>query len=293
MKNIPVQLLNHMAGDVTTVCTLIKIKCVGAFAGRVYGFTSLDADIVYNDGLDNINYMSNNGFAPEALESSADLSVGNTDMIGYATDTGLTIEEIRQGLLDFAEVTIYRVNYMVLGMGHEVIAYGSCGQAKISGEKWTIEFRSLAQQLKQTINNIWSLTCRAQYGDSRCKKAFEWRTVTVGSVQQSANNRIFNLTEDIAGNIYTLGVVKFLTGPNAGLEMEVDLHQGSAIYLALPLSRPISTNEQLQIRTDCDKTFATCRDKKQNVLNFRGEHLTPVSETGLGIPGAYVTVKTS
>ena len=290
MKTIPSQLLSHLQSEATTVCTLIKIKCVGEFQGRIFGFSSLDADITYDDGTGDgpISYTCDNGLTAEAIETAADMTVVNTDMVCYAMDSEITLSEVRQGILDFAEVTIYRINYLNLLQGHEVLGYGTCGQAKISGQKWSIEFRSIVQQLKQTFNEIWSLTCRAQFGDNRCQLPLVWYPGTITSVDVSSSGRIVTTDLQFPNAKFDLGVLKFTTGRNENSEIELDSQRGNVLTFAQPLIYNPAVGDTFQIREDCDKRFSTCK-AKGNVLNFRGEHLTPVSDTGLSVPGAYIT----
>jgi uncharacterized phage protein (TIGR02218 family) len=210
---------------------------------------------------------------------------------GWVSATGITEQQIRAGLFDYATVKIYRVNYMDLSQGHEVMASGTAGETRFSANGWRTEFRSLTQQLKQPISNLYSLTCRAQYGDARCGKAFVWVSGTVTSVDGTEPDRIFTdtaLTQP--DDHFNLGVVEWLTGDNAGAQMEVDSHASDVLTLSLPLAYPVSVGDTFRVRQDCDKTFAMCRDTHANAVNFRGEHLIPVADGGTNqIPGAQVS----
>lgn len=288
MKRIPISLQSHLREPATTWCFLLRVACVGRWQGVVLGFTTLDVDLSYDDGAGAVAYRAGNGFKPERMESAADFSVGNTEMSGWVADSGITAEQVAAGLLDYAEVTVYRVNYMDLSQGHEVVMFGTCGQTKCQGAQWITEFRSLMQQAKQTISTVYSLTCRAGYGDERCGKKFEWATGVVTAQGDDAARVFYAAGLAGADEYYDLGVVQWLTGENAGLESEVfTFNAGGFIRLALPAGFDISTGDKFRIRQDCDKTFTTCK-AKGNVLNFRGEHLIPVSDTSLSVPGAYI-----
>lgn len=288
MKRIPIALQSHLREPATTWCFLLRVACVGRWDGVVLGFTTLDVDLSYDDGAGVIAYRSENGFKPERIQSAADFGVDNTDLMGWVAATGVTAEEVAAGLLDYAEVTVYRVNYMDLSQGHEVVMFGTCGQTKFRGNAWTTEFRSLMQRARQTISTVYSLTCRAGYGDEKCRMKFVW-TKGIVSAGGSDPNRVFvasGLTESTGH--YDLGVIQWISGRNTGLESEVfSFEAGGSIRLGLPAGFDIGVGDSFRIRQDCDKTFATCK-QKGNVLNFRGEHLTPVSDTSLSVPGAYV-----
>lgn len=289
MKSIPLALREHLAQGATTWCLLLRVECVGKWAGTVLGFTTLDAPLTYDDGTGALAYLPNNGFAPERIEVAADFGVDNTNLVGWVTDTGITEQQILAGLFDYATVSIYRVNYLDLSMGHEVVGVGTCGQTTFSANKWSVEFRSLMQQAKQTISTVYSLGCRAQFGDNRCGMPFEWTTGAVTAIGSDAQ-RMFTAAALAGGTgLYDLGVVEWLTGNNANADMEVDAFlTGGSIRLALPMGYAMQVGDTFRIRRDCDKQFATCK-AYGNALNFRGEHLTPVADTALSVPGAYVT----
>lgn len=172
----------------------------------------------------------------------------NTDLKGWVSDTGITMQQIRAGLFEYAEVSIYRVNYMNLADGHEIMGVGTCGETKFHSGSWNTEFRSLVQQLRQPISKLYSLTCRVPFGSPKCGKSFVWVSGAVTSVG-SETDRIFTdatLTE-IDGH-FNLGVVEWLTGDNAGAQMEVDTFAADTFNLSLPMLYPISNGDTFRVR---------------------------------------------
>lgn len=290
MKNIPIALQAHLQQDATSWCLLLRIECQGAWAGTVLGFTTLDAPLQYDDGAGVVTYHADNGFAPERLQANSEMDVDNTNLTGWVSDTGITEEQILAGIFDYAEVTIYRVNYLDLQQGHEIVAFGTCGETHFTESSWSTEWRSLTQQAKQPIGQVYSLTCRAVYGDERCGMPFVWSSGEV-SGQASDTTRSFFCEMTQAEGWFAGGVLEWVSGSNAGAQMEVDDFTVSgadrALRLALPMPYPIEVGDTFRVRQDCDKQFTTCK-AKGNVLNFRGEHLTPVADAALAVPGAYV-----
>lgn len=285
MKNVPSTLaLNDVA---TTYCMLMRIECKGRFAGTVLGFTSLDSDIVYDDGAGAITYHASNGFTPEKMQADADFGVDNTDVVGWVTNTGITDQQIHAGIFDYAEVTIYRINYMQ-PTAHEVMGFGTLGQTIFDETSWRCEYRSLMQQAKQVQSTVYSLTCRATFGDSKCKMPFVWVSSTVTDESDEPNRLFFAATLTQPDNYFVPGVVEWLTGDNAGIQVEVEeSFDNGAVRLALPVPFPIKPLDTFKIRRDCKKTFAACK-AYGNELNFRGEHLTPIADVALSVPGGYI-----
>lgn len=288
MKQIPIQLQSHLRQHATTWCYLMRIACVGKWAGIVRGFTSVDHPLEYDDGQGPVLYRSDGGFMPAKFQQEAAFTVDNTEVTGWVVDDGITETDILAGIFDAAEVTIYRVNYMDLAAGHEVVAFGTLGQTVFNENTWRCEFRSLTQMAKQPYGQVYSLTCRNQYGDEKCKMPFVWHEAEVTGVGENAMLVIEASTLTQPEGFFAPGVIEVLSGANAGADMDVDaFFSGGVIRLALQLPMPFTVGDTFRIRVDCDKRFETCK-MKGNILEFRGEHLTPVADTSLAVPGAYV-----
>jgi uncharacterized phage protein (TIGR02218 family) len=70
--------------------------------------------------------------------------------------------------------------------------------------------------------------------------------------------------------------VTFLTGANAGAQREIRLHgEDGQLFVYDPLPFDIEVGDDVRLVAGCDKTLATCRDKFNNVINFRGEPFIP------------------
>lgn len=288
MKLIPIRLHSHLKEYATTWCYIMRVECVGRYAGVVRGFSGLDWPIRYDDGQGEVLYKSDNGFMPAQFQRQADFGVDNTDIVGWVTDEEISEQDILAGIFSSAKVTIYRVNYMDLDAGHEVVDYGTFGETEFNENRWKCEFRSLMQQAKQPFTEVYSLTCRNQYGDQKCKMPFEWFTATVTEIGEDEMLMVVAPELTQGSGYFVPGVMEVLTGANAGADMDIDeFLTGGYIRLALPMPLPFQVGDEFRIRRDCDKLFTTCQDRG-NVLEFRGEHLTPVADTGLQVPGAYV-----
>jgi len=68
------------------------------------------------------------------------------------------------------------------------------------------------------------------------------------------------------------GVVTFTGGANAGLSREVKSYSasGDQVILQEPFPYDIALSDAYEITAGCDKSFATCGAKFDNVVNFRG-----------------------
>lgn len=286
MKKIPTPLQVNLEKQGTSTCFLVKIVCKD---GDALGFCSLDADLTFNDGEHNLTYDSAQELFPQNLQQELDYSVDNTDLLGWFNSTMET--QVLAGKFDFAEVTIYRCAYLVLSSGVEVLAYGTVGEIDFmptSDGKRKVEYRGLTQQLKTNVSQPWSLTCRAEFGDDRCGMPFVWYNGTVSAVGDDPYTKFTTSGVAQPDDYFVLGVIEFLTGDNAGKELEVESWLASGIVqLSFLAPYPVAIGDTFRIRQDCDKTETSCKNYG-NIINMRAESKTPVQDQAIMVPGAYI-----
>lgn len=206
MRNVPPALAAHLKQPATTVCYLLKIMPKRPDV-PVFGLTTLDDDRVYDDGTGPLTYRAKRGYTAFDVDTRADLSVDNSEASGllaeYPAD-GVTAEGIARGDYDGARFVQYLVNYEDLTMGHIILNAGQVGQVKMIDDLTChMELRSLTQILKQlSIVEVTSITCRAKFGDERCKMPLDWYTGTVGTVGAEID-RTFTVAEPGLSKTYT------------------------------------------------------------------------------------------
>jgi hypothetical protein len=74
-----------------------------------------------------------------------------------------------------------------------------------------------------------------------------------------------------ATGYFDFGKITFTSGLNNGLSREIKAYLPTQITLYLPLPYVAAIGDTYTIVAGCDKSFATCRDRFNNVVNFRGE----------------------
>jgi hypothetical protein len=99
--------------------------------------------------------------------------------------------------------------------------------------------------------------------------------------QQNTNQLFINYTYTIG--YFAYGVVKWLTGQNAGYEMEVKSFSPGNVTLVMPMIYPIAPGDTYTIQAGCDKQFGTCSNRYSNVIHFRGEPYVPGTDTILAL----------
>lgn len=130
------------------------------------------------------------------------------------------------------------------------------------------------------------------------------RSIEVITVSGSKPRKIFTVTEltpntggprgGFADDFINGGAVTWESGLNAGASMEVKdftaddgatIEQILELFLNMPFD--IQVGDKARVYPGCDKSFlAACRDKFDNVINFRGEPYIPGADLLFKIPDA-------
>lgn len=258
----------HIAGEVTNLAICWKLALV---SGTVLGFTDNTTDLTFESQL----YKAATGFSPTSIETKDAYSVDNLDVAGILDSSGLTEADIMAGIYDFAEIEIFMVNVTDLTQGKIIHRRGWLGEVTLKNGQFIAEVRGLAQKLQQNIGEIYTPTCRAVFGDTRCKINSATYSVT-GTVNTVTSRQIFicNSMAQAAG-YFSGGEVKWLTGANAGRRMEIKEFANKQFTLALPMPNAIAASDTFKAIAGCDKTFFSCYSKFANAVNFRGEPYVP------------------
>lgn len=278
MKIISSELQNHLDGEVTTLATCWKLSIAN---GSVMGFTEHDSDIIF----ETVTYLASSGFTPTVVENSSDLSVDNLNLEGLLDSATIKEADIMAGIYDFAEIEIFQVNYKDLSQGSLKLRRGWLGEVSMGKNQFVAEVRGLTQKLSKTIGDLFSPSCRADLGDARCQVNLTPFTKT-GNITSVTGNSVFQDTvRTEAAGFFDFGKITFTSGNNNGLSMEVKEYTTGSITLVLPMPYDVQVDDAYTIEAGCDKTFETCKNRFDNVINFRGEPHVPGTDQILKTSG--------
>lgn len=161
MKTVLAGLLTHLASETTTLAVCWKITTT---TGVVTGFTAHTADLV----VSGVTYKSAQGFNATTVQSSAGLNVDNLDVSGFMDASGITQTDINNGVYDGASIEIFLVNYADLTQGTVKLRKGFLGNIKMTRVKFEAEVRGLLERFQRQILEVYTPSCRADLGDTRC-----------------------------------------------------------------------------------------------------------------------------
>jgi uncharacterized phage protein (TIGR02218 family) len=265
MKLLTANMKSHLEQEVTSLVTCWSLT---RRDGVEMFFTDFDEDLDIDGDL----YLASSGYSRTAVANSASLSVDNLDIIGALNSDAIAEADLMAGLYDFAEVSIFLVNWQDLSMGRIPLRTGWLGEISVRDGEFVAELRGLGQALLRQIGDVYTPGCTADLGDDRCTVDIEALTET-DVVAAATDRRTVTLTDfNGADGVLAGGVMTFVTGLNAGRSMEIKIwEQGSrTAILFLDMPYDIAIGDEVSFHPGCDKSYVTCRDVYINHLNFRG-----------------------
>lgn len=283
---ISAELLAHYASGAWTLARLWKLT---TRTGAVFGFTDLDAPLTFAS----VDYLPTSAFDMAAISTKSELNVDNSEMTGLLDALGITAEDIEAGFWDGASFELREVNYRDLTMGANELRFGTIGEVNREGLNYKFELRGLMYRLQHNVGRTVVPNCDAVLGDARCGINMALWSVDC-EVTAVTSRRVFTVDLAEAAGWATYGLVRFLTGANAGLSMEIRTHGADGLLtLQLEMPRGVTEGDTLTVEAGCDHLhqvevdddgYATgvvtgdCKNKFDNVVRFRGFPFVPTTK---------------
>lgn len=267
MRAIPEPLAAHLAGDATTVCHCWRVT---RRDGAIAGFTDHDRDLAFAGTV----FLAASGFSAGETESEAGLAASATEVTGGFSSAAISEADLAAGRYDGARVEVFLVNWQMPEQ-HVLLDAREIGEVTRAGDAFHAELRSLAHRLAQPQGRVYARRCDAALGDSRCRVALEpWRAEgVVISVDEAGVMTVSGLDGRDSG-LFSQGRLVFGSGDNAGQVLDIDSHTarpgGVTIAPWLPPATAPQPGDTFTVTAGCDRSFATCKAKFTNHLNFRG-----------------------
>ncbi len=244
------------------------------------GFTNTDEIII-----DDVSYRANTVLNISGVETTNNFSVDNLDITGVLDSPDLKEHEILSGKYDFAEIEVFTTS-LTDTTQKTIQRRGWLGEITLRGTQFVAEIRGLTQKLQCSIGDLYGPTCRATFGDNRCKAKLADYTFK-GTVDVVSGRQMFTATGyhmNQEAGYFTGGKIVWLTGANAGLSMEIKEFENRRFILVMNMPHPIKESDTFNAVAGCDKAFTTCCNKFKNAVNFRGEPHVPGVDIMLATP---------
>lgn len=285
MRELPPGLQAHLDTGATTLCWCWRIV---RSDGAQFGFTDHDRAL----GFDGTVYEADAGFTATDIESSVGLGVDNLDAASALRSDSLNEDDLSAGLFDNATIEIYRVNWQDPSQ-RLLMRSGTLGEVKRGPHAFLAEVRGLAQELQQPKGRLFQFGCDADLGDTRCRVDLGQAGFSAsGTVQSVSGSRAMTVTglDSFATDWFSRGLLTWTSGGNTGRAMEIKVHANTGGVVTVELwqrmSQPVNSGDAFVAKAGCDKQFTTCREKFDNVLNFRGFPHMPGNDFFVSYPNS-------
>ncbi len=91
-----------------------------------------------------------------------------------------------------------------------------------------------------------------------------------GTVTSITDNQIFSGTISGPNGYYKYSKITWISGNNESANIEVKSQSDNKLVLFLPMAYTIQVGDEFDLFAGCDRYFETCKNKFNNIVNFRG-----------------------
>lgn len=249
--------------------------------GVALGFTTHDRDLA----IGGLAYRAAPGMLPSAITLTDGFDLDTLDIEGALSSDAITGADLRAGRWDGASVSVFMVDWEDPSGEALALARGELGEVTIRGDAFQAELRGPTAALERPVVEQTSPECRAMLGDRRCRIDLAARTRLTRIVAVGEDS--VEVADAAAGdNVYGYGRLRWLNGPNAGLETALLSSVGETLSLREPAPFAAGIGDLVEIVEGCDKRLSTCVARFANAANFRGEPHLPGMDLLTRYPGA-------
>lgn len=283
MSGYPAALEAHLAREITTLCHCWRLT---RRDGTVFGFTDHDRRLV----LDGTAFEPDSGFSASEARDTLGLAVDTVDVEGALFSAGIRDSDVAAGLYDGAVVQTYLVNWRAPAE-FALIRTATIGKITRSDNRFVAELESAVHALDRVNGRIVSRRCDAELGDSRCRFLLDqpgFKASDTVAALRAPDAVAAAALGGFAAGWFSHGTLTWTTGARAGRTDRVLDHRTSAGEVILAVETAlgdVEAGDGFTIRAGCDKSFATCKAKFSNAINFRGFPHLPGNDQAYG----YVT----
>lgn len=260
MNLIPPSMQAQLVTGVTTLSWCWELRLV---RGDVMRGCDHDRAIV----MGGHSFAPCGGFIHDVIEAAQGLGAGRGRLKGSLGALGFTLGEIRAGILDGAELRLWRVDWQAPVNAYLAYA-GDVGEVRIADEAVELELRAFSARLQQEIGSTLTRRCRAELGDHACR--VDMAGYRTGAIVSAVDGATLQLAVDPgdAEKVFVHGSLEVDGGVFAGWKARISAHDGAQVTLArIP---PDITGSSVVLTEGCDKTWTSCGEKFANRLNFQG-----------------------
>ncbi len=237
---------------------LFHIKMLNS---KEYYLTSGNREVTYRGNI----YVPESGLSLVSGEFN-DSAENNIVLHGIFEKNGISKNDQFMG-------AVVKIMYLENQQIKNLVTY-ICTQYNINDLDFEIRCESEAIKYNKSLLQIFSKTCRANFGDNKCKININNYKVVCNLLEVNANILMCDNINNFHNEYFRNGRVKI-----NDQELKIIAHNGNKIEIEnnKGLKDDLSRCKQLTLTPGCDKKFRTCCYSFNNAVNFRGEPDIPES----------------
>ncbi|MFM9827922.1 MAG: DUF2163 domain-containing protein [Sphingomonas sp.] len=269
--------MSFLDGALTTIALCWRLE---RRDGAAIGLTGHDRDLTINGLI----HRAAPGMVPSAVKRSDGLDADTMDVSGALTSSAIGEADLLAGRWNGARVRLFAVDWTDPEGAQVPLGEGTIGAVETLDNGFTAELRGASAALDRPVVEETSPECRAELGDERCRVPMAGRR-RFARVLTAANAVLTVDAPEPSANAYGFGLLRWLTGPNSGLESAVSASSGVAITLRTVPPFAVEAGVLVELTEGCDKSIGTCAARFANGPNFRGEPYLPGLDLLTRYPG--------
>ncbi|MEO9341121.1 DUF2163 domain-containing protein [Mesorhizobium sp. SB112] len=263
MSAFPQGLTEHFGNGVTTLCHCWKVTRTD---GVAIGFTDHDRVLLVGGTM----FEPQTGLSASEARETLGLAVDTVDVEGALSSDRISDADVANGLYDRATVETFLVNWRKPS-DFALLRTATIGRITRRDNAFQAELESPTHALDQVSGRYVSRACDAELGDGRCRVLLSQFGAS-GTVIAPHGTDVFSVVglEGFAAGWFSHGVLKWADGRAESIVDHRIGAEGVLLTLKARSGRAVVPGEVFSIVAGCDKTFAACKAKFSNALNFQG-----------------------
>lgn len=252
--------------------TICRCWLVTRKDGVKMGFTDHDRPLTF----DNIIFDAESGVTASAFETSLGAKPSTMSISGAIKENSINEKDIIRGFYSGADVTMWFVDWSNTN-NRILMTRGTISEIRRDKHSFEAEIVGCADLLNRSFGRSYLRTCDCDVGDKRCGIVLQnpiYETVATVVDVLDQESVIFADLEEFSNNWFDFGKFRWLTGENKNVTGRIRLTEKSdndtVIHFTEMQPLLISVGDRISLTVGCDKNANTCKDKFNNLLNFRG-----------------------
>ncbi|MDE2363135.1 MAG: DUF2163 domain-containing protein [Hyphomicrobiales bacterium] len=281
MRQISSAFAAAFASPATTLCHCWRLT---RRDGAVMGFTDHDCDLAFAGAI----FSAATGLDAAQAESAAGLAVGSGDVQGALDSAGIDEVDIESGLYDDASVEIWLVDWTNVD-NRVLLDVATIGEVKRTEFAFIAELRSIAHRFDEDRGRQFQRGCSADLGDAACKIDLSSALYSTGATilsQEKPGSYIVATDAGFSSDFFTNGSLARGADAAVAIKLHEKAVNGDRIVLWAAPAIVLAPGARVALRAGCDKSPESCRQKFDNLVNFRGFPHMPGNDAVVSYPGA-------